>query len=177
MGAELSPQSSTSKSSRWGEAGACPEWQGLAQDTRTSWYGAVSNPVLNRDGAGITRLCVQSSLTPTSPLHGGSSCGSCVVVGRTQRQHSSSEDVVPRLEWAWGKSEGQRPGPRHDYLFFLSPVSDSHLLPASTTPGSLGNQLCFACLAICHKGMRGEVMWESWSGGAKRNAEFGQQPN
>lgn len=99
------------------------------------------------------------------------------MVGRTQRQHSSSEDVFPRLEWAWGKSEGQRPGPRHDYLFFLLPVSDSHLLPTSTTPGCLGNQLCFACLAICHKGMRGEVMWESWSGGAKRNVEFGQQPN
>lgn len=119
---------------------------------------------------------VQSSFTPAESftwrdlLQPERYCRS----GRTQRQPGSSEDLAPRLPRVWGKSVGQRLRPRHANSLFLSPVSDSHLLPTSTTtPGCLGNQLHVACLAVRREGMGDEVMWENGSGGAKRNVEFG----
>jgi len=102
----------------------------------------------------------------------------CCRGGRAPRQPGSSEDLAPGVQRLVGKSGGQRPRPRHACSCFLWPVSDSHLLPTSTTtPVCLENQLRVACLAGCREGMGDEVMWENGSSRAKKNVGFGQQPN
>lgn len=86
--------------------------------------------------------------------------------GRTQRQPGSSKDLDSRLQWLCGRSEGQRPRPRHAYMLFLSPVSDSHLLPTSAkTPGCFGK----SCTLLAW--LSAARVWEMRSCGKKAPVE------
>lgn len=94
---------------------------------------------------------------------------------RTQRQPGSFKDLNSRLQWLCGRSEAQRPRPRHALpLACIGLPSPSHFRKNSWM---FWEKLHIACLAVRCKGMGDELMWEKGSSEAKRNVEFGQQPN
>lgn len=74
----------------------------------------------------------------------------------------------------WGSKAQTQACP---YALPLACIELPSPLPFRRNSWMFWEKLHIACLAVCCKGMGDELMWEKGSSGAKRNVEFGQQPN